>query len=72
MSDTVFFHSDSEIEAMVDRLEICDFEKGEFTHTMHFGGRGVVFVATFARRGSQPYALRPGPPHKEIRRQRLS
>jgi hypothetical protein len=35
MSDTVFFHSDSEIEAMVDRLEICDFEKGEFTHTMH-------------------------------------
>ena len=35
MSDTVFFHSDSEIEAMVDRLEVCDFEKGEFTHTMH-------------------------------------
>jgi hypothetical protein len=27
MSDTVFFHSDSEIEAMVDRLEVCDFEK---------------------------------------------
>ena len=35
MSDTVFFHSDSEIEAMVGRLEVCDFEKGEFTHAMH-------------------------------------
>lgn len=35
MSDTVLFHSDSEIDAMVGRLEACDFEKGEFTHAMH-------------------------------------
>jgi hypothetical protein len=29
------FQNDSEIQRIVQRLESCDFEKGEFTHPMH-------------------------------------
>lgn len=52
MSDTIFFHSEKEIESVVRRLESCDFEKGEFTHPMH-----LAVAAWYVSRYSPEEAL---------------
>ena len=52
MSDTIFFHSEQEIESVVRRLESCAFEKGEFTHPMH-----LAVAAWYVSRYSPEEAL---------------